>query len=104
MARFIAENFSQEIEASDVARSVQLHPKYAMVLFRRSAGVTIKDFLLQHRITHSQRLLLTTEAKVIDIAEASGFRSLSAFYASFVSRTHETPNDFRRRIRGLTGD
>lgn len=101
MARFMAEHFPDEIGVTDVAHAADLHPKYAMSLFRRATGATIKEFLLQNRITHAQRLLLTTSNKVIDVALASGFRSLSAFYTCFVRQMHETPNDFRRRIRGI---
>ena len=101
MARFIAENFSEEISVTDVARAARLHPKYAMVLFRRLTGATIKDFLLQHRITHAQRLLLVSDDKIIDIALASGFHSLSAFYSCFTRQVKETPNHFRKRIREI---
>jgi len=101
MARFIAERFSEEIAVTDVARAADLHPKYAMALFRRSTGATIKEFLLQHRLTHAQRLLLVSDDKILDVALASGFQSLSAFYSCFTHQAGESPNHFRKRIREI---
>lgn len=102
MARYIATNFATEIDVTDVASSVGLHPKYAMTLFRRLTGATVKEFLLQHRITHAQRLLLVSDDKILEVAMASGFQSLSAFYSCFTQQVHETPSHFRQRFRETT--
>jgi AraC family transcriptional regulator, melibiose operon regulatory protein len=99
MARYMAENFADEIAVPDIARSAGLHPKYAMTLFRRRCGITLHDYLQQHRVTHAQRLLITTDAKIIDIALASGFASLSAFYEAFQRIARTTPAEFKRQGR-----
>lgn len=100
MAQFMATRFTEEIDMAAIASATGLHPKYALTLFQRSCGLTPADYLRQHRITHAQRLLLTTDAKVIDVALASGFASLSAFYESFQRVTRTTPAEFKRRGAG----
>ncbi len=97
MARHMAEHFAEEIAMPDIARAAGLHPKYAQTLFRRWCGLTPGDYLRQHRVSHAQRLLLTTDAKVIDVALASGFGSPSAFYEAFQRATGATPAEFKRR-------
>lgn len=99
MARYMAEHFRDDIEVADVAAAAELHPNYAMALFRRLCGVTIRDYLLQHRLTRAQQLLLTTEDKVIDVALASGFGSQSVFYEIFRDTVNMTPLEFRRHTR-----
>ena len=99
MARCMAERFEEDLSVADIARAAGLHPNYAMPLFRRRCGVTIRDYLLQHRLTRAQQLLLTTDKKILDVALASGFRSLSAFYEVFTRSVKSTPADFRRRMR-----
>jgi AraC-like DNA-binding protein len=99
MARCMAERFREELTVRDVAAAAALHPNYAMPLFRQHCGVTIRDYLLQHRLTRAQQLLLMTDDKVIDVALASGFGSLSAFYEAFTRVGKETPQKFRRRMR-----
>jgi len=98
MAKCMAERFHENLSVADVAKAAKLHPNYAMPLFRKHCGVTIRDYLLQYRITHAQRLLLTTDDKVIDVALASGFSSQSSFYAAFVKLVKTTPQAFRRRV------
>ena len=99
MARCMAERFQEDLPVAEIARAANLHPNYAMPLFRRHCGVTIRDYLVQHRITRAQQLLLTTDDKVIDVALASGFCSLSAFYAEFNRVVEETPRRYRDRMR-----
>lgn len=99
MARCMAERFREELTVKDIAAAADLHPNYAMPLFSRICGVTIRDYLLQHRLTRAQQLLLVTDDKVIDVALASGFGSLSAFYEAFARTVNEAPQQFRRRMR-----
>src|SRR5258708_665722 len=99
MARCMAERFRDDIDVADVARAAGLQPHYAMPLLRRHCGVTIRDYLLQHRVTNAQRLLFMTEQKVIDVALASGFRSLSAFYETFARVVKTTPQAYRKQLK-----
>lgn len=99
MARFMAEHFTEAIGVGDVARAVRLHPKYAMGVFRDACGTTVHDYLTQHRIAFAQRLLITGEQRVAEIAFGSGFQSSSVFYDVFVRRVGCAPGEFRRRHR-----
>lgn len=99
MARCMAERYREDLTIAEIARVAGLHPNYAMPLFRRLSGVTIRDYLLQHRLTRAQQLLLTTDDKVLDVALASGFGSSSSFYDIFTRALKETPVEFRRRMR-----
>ena len=53
-------------------------------------------YLNQYRIVQAQRLLLTTNDSVAEIATACGFGSLSRFYAVFKQIRNLSPNRFRR--------
>lgn len=99
MARCMAERFQDDLTVPEIARAAGLHPNYAMPLFRRHCGVTIRNYLLQYRLTNAQRLLLMTNDKVVDIAFASGFSSLSGFYDAFGRKLMETPQAYRRRMQ-----
>jgi AraC-like DNA-binding protein len=101
MARFMAERFTEPLTVSGIAAAADLHPNYAMPLFRRACGITLKDYLRQHRLQRAQQLLLTTDLKVLDIALASGFRSSSAFYDAFRRVVGRTPESFRRKVAPL---
>jgi len=92
----LAENFREEITVDDVARAVGLHPKYLLILFRRTCRMTLWEYVVRLRLAHAQRLLLTTDRTVADIAFDAGFNSLSAFYHAFRKHVPSgTPAKFR---------
>ncbi|MBN1763752.1 MAG: helix-turn-helix domain-containing protein [Sedimentisphaerales bacterium] len=95
MAKFISQNYTKRICLADIALQVNLHPDYAANIFKKTFGVTMNNFVIQHRVQHAQRMLVTTNKKIIEIAYASGFNSLSRFNASFKSLCGCTPRQYR---------
>jgi AraC-like DNA-binding protein len=95
MAKFIAQNYTEQICLSDIAAVAGLHPYYAAYAFKKTFGVTINNFVIQHRVQHAQRLLVTSRKKVLEIAFESGFNSLSRFNSSFKKLCHCTPREYR---------
>ena len=95
IAYFIAQNYTSSLTVEQIAQSVDLHPNYAMELFRRTLGTTLIDTINQHRVTHAQRLLVTSHDSILEIAFASGFGSLSRFNAVFKARSGCTPRAYR---------
>ena len=61
MARFIAQNYTQPLTAETIGQHVGLHPNYAMALFQQTFGTTLIKYVTQHRLSHAQRLLVTTK-------------------------------------------
>jgi AraC-like DNA-binding protein len=95
MAAYIAEHYSEELRVTDIARHAGLHPDYATTLFRKTCGMGLVDYINQHRISHAQRLLATTDMKILQIAFESGFGSASRFYAAFMSECGQSPKQYR---------
>jgi len=95
MAKFVAQNYTEQIHIADVAGAVNLHPDYAGDLFRRTFSITLNNFIIQHRVQHAQRMLVTTNKKILEVAYASGFNSLSRFNVSFKSLCGCTPRQYR---------
>jgi AraC family transcriptional regulator, melibiose operon regulatory protein len=98
MTRFIAERGLEDVSAEDVASAADLHPNYAMSLFRRSVGMSIKQAITRHRLDMAQSLLIATDHPVTRIAFDCGYGSLSSFYAAFEHRFHQSPAVFRRNF------
>lgn len=98
MAAYIADHATEDLHAADVARHVNLHPRYAMTVFRKALGIGIGEYLLQCRIGRAQHLLLTSTLPVPRVGFAAGFQSQSQFYARFRDRCGEAPAAYRRRF------
>jgi AraC family transcriptional regulator, melibiose operon regulatory protein len=99
MATFVARHYRDPIGLAEVAREVRLHPDYASALFRKAFGVTPTRFILQHRVSHAQRMLVTSDARVLEVAMEAGFGSLSRFNAAFRDLCGCPPRQYRAMHR-----
>lgn len=104
LACYIARNYQERLTSQVIAGANGLHPNYAMNLFRRAFGTTMTTFITQHRISHVQRLLVTTDDSIVDIAFDAGFQSLSRFNEAFKNACGCSPRDYRREHRGAEDD
>ena len=98
MLKHIASHYTERIRVAHLAELTRLHPDYVVSLFKKACGVNLVDYICQHRISHAQRLLVTTDEKIIDVAFASGFRSLSRFYEAFGRICGRSPRQYRRSV------
>lgn len=99
LACYIAQNYQEPLTSRSIAEATGLHPNYAMSLFRSTFGTTMTTFIIQHRISHAQRLLVTTDDAILNIALASGFQSLSRFNEAFKADCGCSPREYRKSHR-----
>jgi AraC-like DNA-binding protein len=100
MSRYIGENGRKEIRVDEVARASGLHPNYAMQLFKRAVGMSLKQAITRHRLDAAQSMLIASDRAIASIAFECGFRSLSSFYEAFERRFNASPAQFRRGPAG----
>ena len=82
------------LNIGEIARHAGVNPTYAVDVFKKTCGVTPMRYVCQQRIAHAQRLLATTDAKILDIALDSGFGSVSQFHHVFHAATGVTPREY----------
>jgi len=95
MACIVAQRYTEQLAIDDISRAVGLHPNYAMNLFKKAFGTTLIDYLTHHRVSHAQRLLATTDDKIVDVAFSSGFNSISRFNEAFRRACGCSPREYR---------
>ena len=99
IACYIARNYQQPLTSQSIAEAIDVHANYAMTLFRKTFGTTMTAFIIQHRISHAQRLLVTTDDAILNVALDSGFQSLSRFNEAFKAGCGCAPREFRKAHR-----
>lgn len=99
MLEFIHANFREPIRNADIAAAANLHPRYAVRLFRERTRFGLNAYVTRTRLAEAERSLLRSDASVTEIAFACGFQSLSRFYDAFQARHRITPARYRRRVR-----
>ncbi len=67
--------------------------------FKTATGQSAKHYLTACAIRHAGKLLLTTDKKIIEIADAVGFENISGFNRSFLKATGFTPSQYRKLNR-----
>ena len=99
LACYIARNYQQPLTSQSIAEANGVHPNYAMNLFRQTFGTTMTHFVTEHRISHAQRLLVTTDDAILNVGMAAGFQSLSRFNEAFKAACGCSPRDYRKAHR-----
>jgi len=89
---------AEPLGLEEVAALFYFSPSHLSRLFRRSTGFTYSEFVQLVRIRNAQELLRTTNRKVLEIAEASGFGNLSHFQHTFRKHTGTTPLKYRKEL------
>lgn len=71
-------------------------------LFKKTMGKSFSDYLTQIRVREAERLLLTTDKSVTEIALEVGFSSSSHFISRFGVLRNITPRQFRERVKEIS--
>jgi AraC-like DNA-binding protein len=96
MVRHIGEHFREPVTVAGIAARAGLNPNYATAAFKQAFGLGIKDYLNRQRVAEAQRLLLSSDATVLEIGYQCGFTSPSRFHVWFQRLTGTSPQQYRR--------
>lgn len=98
LTSFISQNYRKDVTVADIAEAANLHPHYAMQVFREKCGLSLWEYVLRLRVSHAQYLLLTTQRKMSEVARDAGFASESRFYAAFEKYSQSSPRAWREEM------
>ncbi len=82
-----------------LARAVSLSHTKLNQGFRHEFGVTVFEYLRQHRVRQAKALLDTLEMNVTEVAYATGFSSPSHFTKAFRSHYKINPGSYLKEIQ-----
>ena len=100
---YIEENICEDITAGEVA--AHLHSSYSnfVRIFYLVTGVTLTEYIRNRRLSLAGRDLLTTDAKVIDIALKYQYDTPESFFRAFTRFHGITPSEVKRGGKCHTG-
>lgn len=94
--REIRENFAENLTLQDLGKKYFINSSYLGQIFKKAYGQSFKNYLTLQRITEASRLLISTDKKIGDIAEAVGYKDIDYFISKFIQIKGCTPSRFRR--------
>lgn len=92
---YIRAHFTQPIAYDDLRPICHLSYSNFAVKFKRFTGRSLTGYVNDLRISHAQRLLVTTGAPITEIADACGFADASYFTRVFHRLCGQPPQAFR---------
>lgn len=88
-----------EFSLAYLAKQMSLSTSYLSTLFKTLYGTTFQDHMLRTRLDRAKILLLSTEMKVYEIAQAVGFDDPNYFSATFKRKFNSSPNQFKEKAK-----
>ena len=89
--------FSDREKLASEIQKLFVSQTHLIRLFRQHFDTTPADYINRLRMKKAGTFLATTDMNVLNIALASGFGSLSSFYACFHKSFGMTPGEYRRK-------
>lgn len=96
--KYVENNYMERITIADIANVVGFSESHFMRYFKETMGTSFVDYLKDYRLTMAARLLVTSDAAILNIASEVGFDNLSYFNRAFKKRYAMTPSQYRNSL------
>ena len=94
--KYIYTDYAAITGLAEVADYVGLSKEYFSRLFKEEMGVNFSVFLNDYRLDMAKDMLINTDKKLYEIAEETGFSSLSYFSRKFKEKFNKSPFAYRK--------
>ncbi|MFC5529527.1 helix-turn-helix domain-containing protein [Cohnella yongneupensis] len=95
---YVKAHLSDKITAQQACLLANFSYTYFLKYFKQTLGITFTDYVIHRRIKYAERLLLTEDLSIAQIAEQVGLPNISHFYKLFKRVHHCSPKRFKYTI------
>ena len=95
-----AETHYAEASEQECARTLGVSPPYLSRVFKSGMGVSFTAYVATLRLKEAEKLLVSTDAAITEIATRVGFSTAAYFTAAFRAHYEMTPSRYRKLLRG----
>lgn len=92
---YIVAHLDDDLSLSAIAERYGFNASYFSRLFKRHAGMNLTEYVAAERMRLARELLRDSSLRIKEIADRTGFRTVSYFIAVFKRFTGSTPQQFR---------
>ncbi|MBO5223764.1 MAG: helix-turn-helix transcriptional regulator [Clostridia bacterium] len=93
---WLYKHITEDISVVSIAERFSYNPKYFTALFKKYTGRTVKEWIIEKRISFSKRLLTNSTDSIKQIAHTVGFSDEYYFMRVFKQATGMTPKSYRK--------
>lgn len=95
---YINEYYNQKIDLQTVADKLYVSTWHLCKVIKKQTGTNFVDLLNTARIDNAKKMLLESNMKIYEIAEAVGYTDTAYFSKIFKKVTQVTPNEYRNTM------
>ncbi|MBE6597802.1 MAG: AraC family transcriptional regulator [Ruminococcaceae bacterium] len=93
--RFISENYDKPLTTKALAEKVHLSEGYFCQVFKEVTGKTAVEYINNLRIDKAEKMLVTTDVSISEVAFCCGFDDANYFSRTYKKIKGETPHSTR---------
>lgn len=92
---YINEHYKEDIRLKQLSEMVKMSPVSFSRFFKLRTGKSLSDYIVEIRLGHAARLLISTTNTISEICYESGFNNISNFNRLFKKNKNCSPKEFR---------
>lgn len=96
---YIDQHYREKITVADISAFLNISASHFMKYFKKTTGSSFIAYLNDYRLTMASRMLLTSSASILEVAQETGFENLSYFNRLFKEKYRLTPSQYRRQAK-----
>lgn len=100
--KYIEDNYNKHIKIADVANRFYINQFYLSHVFKEFTGYSPKQYLSRVRLIHVRKLLASSDMKIAEIAEKTGYETINDLSRQFKNEFRISPSDFRKNLPSLS--
>ena len=89
----------ENISVAELANKLFISPSHLTRVFKHETGMSVIEYILQHKIEKAKEMLAQPGTKVYETALALGYTSLSHFNRIFHRYTGCTPKEYQLGLK-----
>ena len=93
---YINQHYTEPLTLKQISDEVYISENYLSHLFKREAGLSPMQYMMQRRMGEAQSLLVETSLQIAEISDKLGFSSDAHFSKMFKKYVGTTPKDYRQ--------
>lgn len=93
---YILSHLEQNLTLNELAKEAGMSRSYYSTMFKMLNGVSVWNYITNHRISKAQYMLERSDISIIEISEKCGFSNISNFNRAFKKTTGKTPREYRK--------
>lgn len=95
----VEQYFKENLTLKELSKKYYINSAYLGQIFQKKHGQSFKDYLNNYRMEQAVVLLVQTDKKIYEIAEAVGYHDAEYFINRFIAFKGSTPTKFRKHCR-----